>query len=152
MTRNLSFTKRVCHSGPDQPARRMLGEIQKNFYHYITNNRALSLITTGNIANGLDNSVKASIYTINNMKMLPAKCRECPTGLREKCHICMATNKSVNGDYYTVADDYCLMMKELNSLLSAREIKDKIDKIGKSRNWLERKIPKRERGVPLSPK
>ncbi|MCX5848913.1 MAG: radical SAM protein [Deltaproteobacteria bacterium] len=104
----------------------------------------------GNIETGLDEAAKASIYKINNMKMLPAKCRECPSGLREKCHICMATNKGVNGDYYTVADDYCLMMQELNSLLSAREIKDKIDKIGKSRNWLERKIPKRERDVTMS--
>jgi uncharacterized protein len=74
------------------------------------------------------------IYEINNLKMLPLKCRECLPAIRSKCRICTASNKKAYGDFYNVPDGYCELLKELYNLLREREAKEAALKSNKDKS------------------
>lgn len=75
----------------------------------------------GNTETGFIAPIRSLMYRINNLKRLPQKCQDCNPGLRNKCHICMASNKKAYGDFYRAPDGYCTLMKELYDEIPARE-------------------------------
>lgn len=77
----------------------------------------------GHVDAGFSGAKRAMMYEMNNMNMLPLKCRECRPGIRHKCHLCMPSNRKSYGDCFTVPNNYCLLMKELYYLILERERK-----------------------------
>jgi uncharacterized protein len=75
----------------------------------------------GNIDTGFDYSKRVLLYEVNDLNRLPLKCQMCNPVIRKRCHVCFASNKHAYGDYFTISDNYCLLMKELYYLLLERE-------------------------------
>jgi hypothetical protein len=67
----------------------------------------------GHIDTGFIKEKRALMYEINNLKSMPEKCQVCDPCVREKCHICLASNKEAYGDFHKIRDEYCLLMHEL---------------------------------------
>ena len=75
----------------------------------------------GSIDTGLNIDKRLLMYEINNLKTLPLKCLKCLPVIREKCHLCLASNKEAYGGFHTVADAYCSFMNELHQLVVDKE-------------------------------
>ncbi len=79
------------------------------FYYY----KVGETFKLGNIDTGINPARRAYMHEVNNMDLLPTKCRKCNPIIRRKCHICIATNHHVYGGLHKISDTYCLLMKEI---------------------------------------
>lgn len=80
-----------------------------------------SMYKMGDLDKGISLARRVFMHDVNNIDMMPIKCRKCNTVIRERCHLCFATNKKAYGDRHTVSNSYCMLMKELYYLLLERE-------------------------------
>jgi uncharacterized protein len=67
----------------------------------------------GNVHTGLLPEVVLRFQRLNRLSNMKQACQQCPAALRERCHLCLASNQRVNGDWYRVSDRYCKFMKAL---------------------------------------
>gem|GEM_PF-6905308 len=75
----------------------------------------------GNVENGISVSKRLFMRDINNVNMLPEKCRNCNPIIRRKCHICIAANYKVYNNLHYVPSKYCIFQKELYYMLLEKE-------------------------------
>ena len=75
----------------------------------------------GSLDTGISYARRAFINEINNLDMLPPKCRKCHPAIRKNCHFCFSTNKNAYNNPHYVPNTYCLLMKELYYLLLEKE-------------------------------
>lgn len=76
----------------------------------------------GNVNSGISMARRKLMAEINNYNMMPQKCMECNPVIRDKCHICITTNKKVYGDAHSIPSEYCLFQKELYYMLLEKEM------------------------------
>jgi uncharacterized protein len=76
----------------------------------------------GNVDKGISKARRKLMWEINNFDMLPQKCRECNPVIRDKCHVCITTNKKVYGDAHSIPSAYCMFQKELYYMLLEKEM------------------------------
>ncbi|AGF55463.1 uncharacterized protein B0P06_000443 [Clostridium saccharoperbutylacetonicum] len=80
-----------------------------------------SMYTMGDVYSGISRHKIQFMCDINNMNMLPEKCRQCDFIIRRNCHICFTTNKKVYNDPYKIPIEYCMFQKELYYMLREKE-------------------------------
>lgn len=80
-----------------------------------------SMYTMGNVDVGISKTKRAFMNEINNMNMMPEKCRICNPVIRRKCHICFTTNKKVYNNPHDIPSKFCLFQKELYYMLLEKE-------------------------------
>ena len=81
-----------------------------------------SMYNMGNLEAGISVPKRAFMHEINNINMLPEKCRKCNPIIRHKCHICFSTNKKVYDNPHSIPSKYCLFQKELYYMLLDKEL------------------------------
>jgi len=70
---------------------------------------------------GISLARRVFMCDVNNLDMMPAKCKKCNPAIRDRCHLCFASNKKAYGDMHAISNSYCMLMKELFYLLLERE-------------------------------
>lgn len=76
----------------------------------------------GNLEDGISVAKRLFMREINNVNMLPEKCRSCNPIIRHKCHICFAANYKVYNNPHSMPSKYCLFQKELYYMLLEKEL------------------------------
>ncbi len=95
------------------------------FYYYNVGN----IYKLGDINTGITYSKRSLMCEVNNLDKFSTTCKECNPIVRQRCHICIASNTRAYGNFYSISNDYCSLMKELYYilLLLDRENKECID-------------------------
>jgi len=102
----------ICAAGGDSFAVNHRGDIYPCHRCYFSGPQ--DTLRLGNICSGLIPAQLALVREINSIGRLPARCRECPPGVWQRCHPCFAANHAAYGDFHRVAEAYCRLQHELH--------------------------------------
>jgi len=75
----------------------------------------------GTLDSGFHPDRVSHMRELNSVRQMPEKCWTCLPVIREKCHVCLASNKEAYGHSHRVSDDYCNFMNEIHALVTEKE-------------------------------
>jgi radical SAM protein with 4Fe4S-binding SPASM domain len=118
-----SADSRICNAGIGTYSVNHAGDIFSchRAYYY----GAEEVYKLGNVETGFNRDNRAAVRELNSTKNLPMKCQQCHPVIRTKCHVCVASNKAVYGDFHKVADGYCTLLQDVHEMLVAGEEKNR---------------------------